>query len=150
MSIPPNLKAILDERAGKEHSEDGKVAQALEEILQEHKRMIRKDPHGMLWGDFLSAVSLATPGAFTVSKVVDHEPWLEPVEEEWRTPDFYFTFRTSWLAQFAGEGVEKIARLLHQHITEKLAGYGVVTPCDIYLLPVISATFRGVAVPREA
>lgn len=39
--IPDALRALLDERAGRVHSESGAVASALAEILTRHEAMVR-------------------------------------------------------------------------------------------------------------
>lgn len=44
--IPPSLKKILDERAGKEHSQTGPVMTALAEILTLHERMLGRKGKG--------------------------------------------------------------------------------------------------------
>jgi hypothetical protein len=41
--IPDELKQILDERAGKEHSRQGPVMAALAEILTRHQEMLEEE-----------------------------------------------------------------------------------------------------------
>lgn len=46
--VPPELKAIVDERAGKEHSENGAVMQCLAEVLEVHRQMLAQE-WGVVW-----------------------------------------------------------------------------------------------------
>jgi hypothetical protein len=44
--IPPELKEILDQRAGKIHSQGGRVMQALAEILTKYEELRQE---GLMW-----------------------------------------------------------------------------------------------------
>jgi hypothetical protein len=140
VKIPPELKKILDERAGKEHSEDGKVVAALEEILEEYRDMARRDPNRVLWGDFLSNVSLVTPGVFTVSEVTEDEPYLVPLTD-WEQPEVYIGFRRTIKPELSGMGVKAFTEWLREELyqidPDLLTG-------RILLAPVIDATVRGI------
>lgn len=46
--IPPSLKKLLDDRAGKDHSRTGSVMSALAEILTLHEQMVRREVASLL------------------------------------------------------------------------------------------------------